>query len=249
MAYRKRASIKKRSSRKRVSKSKMSMPSKTERKRHALTTDYAKALLDPVSGPLVGVPQFVPIDTHRARVKAIGTVSTTTGALNVFFNPCRMGSNNAGPILYGTENSASALTEASNIIAINSNAEHSNADYQISGNGEDITNGDGVRSRVVAAMIRVTNVSSDNVRDGVFHALHENHHKTLEDMTLAQISTQNNSIVVSAADGKPVTLLYRPVKPQEVDEWQKTPWHLPGKRHCLLPKLWTARSSMLIRVT
>jgi len=78
-------------------------------------------------------------------------------------------------------------------------------------------------------MIRVCNVSAVQTRGGVFTALHEPHHKTLEDFDLAQLSSNSKSIIRPAGDGGFITLLYRPVKPEEVEEWQISPLGLPGQ--------------------
>ena len=89
MAYKKRKSVsRKRTTRKSTTKRRAATPRSRAKstKAMALKTDYARAVLDPKRGPLVGVPQFVPIDTHRARVKAIATVTTTTGTLDAFLN-------------------------------------------------------------------------------------------------------------------------------------------------------------------
>jgi len=198
-------------------------------------TGYARALLDPKDGPLVGVPQFVPIDTHRVRARAIGTFSTGTanGSARIFFNPVRMVSNgNAGdaPVVVYTDAGINAVNDATSSLArFTSNVPHAPGDFQDPGLTGAITNGDGIKARVVGAMIRVCNVSAVQTRGGVYTALHEPHHKTLETFTLEDLSKNTKAIIRPAGDGGYVSLLYRPVKPEEVEEWQTNARTLPGQ--------------------
>jgi len=196
-------------------------------------TGYVRALMDPKDGPLVGVPQFVPIDTHRVRARAIGTIQTgDSGSARIFFNPCRMTSNNETegvPVQYWTNAGTGAVTDASGALRFSSNVTYSQSDFQDTDNTGTIDNGDGIKARVVGAMIRVCNVSAVQTRGGVFTALHEPHHKTLETFTLDELSKNSKSIIRPAGDGGYVSLLYRPVKPEEVEEWQIGPFVVPGQ--------------------
>ncbi len=192
-------------------------------------TGYARALLDPKDGPLVGVPQFVPIDTHRVRTRAIGSLTTATGNARIFFNPCRMAAKDVGPIVYYTNVGTGNATSATGSQFIQSNVSHTATEFQDHDNNGSITNGDGIKSRVVGAMIRVCNVSAVQTRGGVFTALHEPHHKTVESFDLTDLSNDAKSIIRPAGDGGYVTLLYRPVKPEEVEDWQINPRVLPGQ--------------------
>lgn len=200
-------------------------------------TGYARALLDPKDGPLVGVPQFVPIDTHRVRTRAIGVINSVGGSARIFFNPARMVADNASAVkVFGHHNSqkiTAAINESSaNALTFSSNAPYAVSDFQATDviNPGTINNGDGVKARVVGAMIRVCNVSSVQTRGGVFTALHEPHHKTLEDFDLAQLSKNTKSIIRPAGDGGYISLIYRPVKPEEVEEWQINPFVVPGQQ-------------------
>jgi len=197
-------------------------------------TGYVRALLDPMNGPLVGVPQFVPIDTHRVRARAIGTFTTDTGSARIFFNPARMVSNasNAAykPVRVWTNAGTGVCDETSASAAhFSINVQHAPADFQDSNNTGSITAGDGIKARVVGAMIRVCNVSAVQTRGGVFTALHEPHHKTLEEFSLDDLSKNTKAIIRPAGDGGYVSLLYRPVKPEEVESWQISPLGLPGQ--------------------
>lgn len=240
MAYAKR-SLKKKTTKKRSSMKRKAPKAKVTSRGRAQSsaphrqTGYARALLDPKDGPLVGVPQFVPIDTHRVRTRAIGVVNTVGGSARIFFNPCRMGASNASAIkvwAFGTTKFTGNINDASNAQeTFHSNAPYANTDYQSTSAATPtvINNGDGVKSRVVGAMIRVCNVSAANTRGGVFTALHEPHHKTLEDFDLAALSKNSKTIIRPAGDGGYISLLYRPVKPEEVEDWQINPFVVPGQ--------------------
>jgi len=201
-------------------------------------TGYVRALLDPKDGPLVGVPQFVPIDTHRERVRAIGTVKTETAtSARIFFNPCRMAAGDIDAIKYKAGTGTGVTTEAG-LLGFQSNASRGHNDFMANGGNPNnqtfaqattITNGDGVKARIVGAMIRVCNVSSVQSRGGVFTALHEPHHKTLENFDLGALSSNSKSIIRPAGDGGYISLLYRPVKPEEVEDWQISPFAVPGQ--------------------
>jgi len=240
MAYAKRT-LKKRTTKKRSSmkrkapKAKVTSRGRAQNSAPHRQTGYVRALLDPKDGPLVGVPQFVPIDTHRVRARSIGTVQTgaTNGHARIFFNPCRMVADSGGsdaPIRVWTNAGTGACNDSSTAAeSFKSNVRHSSADFQDTTHNGIINNPDGVKARVVAAMIRVCNVSASQARGGVFTALHEPHHKSLENFTLDDLSNSSKSIIRPAGDGGYVSLLYRPVKPEEVEEWQTSSRHLPGQ--------------------
>lgn len=249
MAYRKRKSAsRKRTTRKRVTKRRMTAPRKRSLslKATALKTDYARAVLDPKKGPLVGVPQFVPIDTHRARVKAVASVTTTTNTLDAFLNPVRMVANDTAAIrVWDTPRAAEHTATDGRVLPvgsiadsgsrmlngdISSNAQHASTEFQVSTQqGNIVDNHDGVRARVVGCVFKVTCTTNAQSADGNFIALHEKHHKTLEDFAPQDLAKQSNAIVKRCGSGSSVTLLYRPVKPEEVDTWQTSAWKLLGE--------------------
>ena len=237
MAY-----TKKRKSRKSLKSTKSAsmkskMASKTRpmsEKQKALQTGYARALIDPKNGPLVGVPTFVPIDTHRIRSKACGVIKLTNAG-RIFFNPCAMGTNDREVITAYNLSANGTVDDASTAVAfIRSNAPYTSSQYMVTGadtvhvSVSNITNANGVRSRVVGAIFTVRPISNSQVRDGVMTALHEKHHKTLETFTGADMAVQDNAIVKSCSSGSAVSLLYRPVKPEEVDEFQLSGYRLNG---------------------
>ena len=191
--------------------------------------------MDPIKGPLVGVPQFVPINTHRVRARAIGTFQTgTQGEARIVFNPCRMVANNTAPVRVWTNQGDGVINQSLGSAGVaHSNVDYASTDFQAgsSATPNTITNGDGIKARVVGALMRVCNVSSVQTRGGVFTALHEPHHKTVETFTRTELASNTKSIIKPAGDGSYVTLLYRPVKPEEVEDWQISAWTVPGGIH------------------
>jgi hypothetical protein len=175
----------------------------------AMRTGYLQALMNPRTGPLVGIPTFIPIQTQRQRVRAVASLSTTTGELTLNVNPRRFVSNTGAAVRYRT---ADGGTDAEWLAAssVNNNAEHSAGDF---GNGSDL------KARVVALSITVKNVSSLNNRNGMFYALQERHHHNLAGRTSSDASSDAHCKIQSATDGD-ITLLYRPVQPREVEDWQ-----------------------------
>ena len=200
-------------------KSKKSTRKPTDRQK-ALGSPYARAVLNPKDGPLVGVPQFVPIKSHVARVRAIMTHDMTTTGCSIFFNPMGMVANDYKSIVVFANANGSAIDDAdpTGITDANSFAS-ANGTYSIS----DFSGANDLKARVVGAMIRVCNTSNAQVRDGVFTALHEPHHHGLENYTTSDMAKRSESIILPANAGQWVTLKYRTVRPQEVEEWQITP--------------------------
>ena len=205
-------------------KSKKSTRKPTDRQK-ALGTPYARAVLNPKDGPLVGVPQFVPIKSHVARVRSILTHRMAGTGCSIFFNPMGMVANDFKSIVIFNNDNGGAVTDASA-------ASITDANFYAAANGTyasaDFSGANDLKARVVGAMIRVCNTSNAQVRDGVFTALHEPHHHTLEDYTTSELAKRSESIILPANAGQWVTLKYRTVRPQEVEEWQTEPGVLPG---------------------
>merc|ERR1712159_465604 len=170
------------------------------------------------------------------------------GTLDAFLNPVRMVAGDVYPIRCWSVPRASSHTAGDGRVmpigsiddststmtggAINSNAQHLAADFQNNAITSDtVDNHDGVRARVVGCMFKVTCTTNAQSADGNFIALHEKHHKTLEDFSTSDLAKQSNSIVKRCGSGTSVTLLYRPVKPEEVDSWQNSAWKLMGNDH------------------
>lgn len=187
----------------------------------AVQTSYARAVMNPKTGPLVGVPQFVPINSHCVRARCISTYTTSGGEASIFFNPMAMVANDLVGF-GGTSADGGAVKVFATSGAVTDSAPalsvQSNVDYTLS----DFTNGE-MKARVVGAMIRVCNVTADQYRDGVFTALHEMHHHAIEDWTLADMSKQQNAVITPAMGGKWVSLHYRPTRQEEIEEWITTP--------------------------
>ena len=199
-----------------------------------LRTAYARAVLNPRSGPLVGVPQFVPIATHVVRCRAVGDFHDRSGNFSLLFNPMAMVANDARPIqVFNGTSTVNDIAIDADMPAIGANGlpgagnmfanYDSNVDYSTS-----TFSAEGLKARVVGAVIRLCNTSNSHTRDGVFTALHERHHHSLEGSNTTAMAQQNNSIIKPAGDGSWIGLLYRPVRPTEIEDWQLAPGVLPG---------------------
>jgi len=179
---------------------------------------YKEALLNPISGPLVGVPTSVPIDTHRARLKATTTVTVTGGAITVIANPvfglCSdsflsdPATTNVGAINYA---SATSLSVSGGVVVTNSQYTRS----QFAG----LTTSSSVRGRVVAACMRICNVSAANTRNGVFTLFTDPQHNTLQGKTSTNVSSDQKATQYNASTADWHTVTYHPVEPDEVDSW------------------------------
>jgi hypothetical protein len=176
----------------------------------AMRTGYLQALMNPKTGPLVGIPTFIPIQTQRQRVRCVGSISTSTGSLSINVNPRRVVANDSFPVRYLTQDGGNDAEWANISGFLQTNAEHSQSDF---GDGSDL------KARVVALQITVKNVSSLNNRNGMFYAIQERHHHNLADKTSSDVASDAHCKIQSATDGD-VSLLYRPVQPREVEDWQ-----------------------------
>jgi hypothetical protein len=203
---------------------------------------YKEALLNPISGPLVGVPTAVPVDTHRARLKATGTITVTSGKMSCAINPVFALCNDAvpiagtasssyGPIVYNDETylwggPEAVVAEGAGRIAV-ADSILSNANYaylQFAGTGGQASSANtSVRGRVVAACARICNVSSANTRNGVFTLFQDPQHTTLQGRTASVIAKDPKARQFNAATSDWHTVTYHPVEPDEVDGWVWNP--------------------------
>jgi hypothetical protein len=202
-------------------KSKKSTRKPTDRQK-ALGSPYARAVMNPKDGPLVGVPQFVPIKSHVARVRAILTHSMDAKGCSIFFNPMGMVANDYRSIVVYDNAGGTAVSDVDRSTLTGDHFATANGTYSTA----DFGDANDLKARVVGAMIRVCNTSNAQVRDGVFTALHEPHHHSLEDYTQSDMAKRSESIILPANAGQWVTLKYRTVRPEEVEEWQTEPGKL-----------------------
>ena len=194
----------------------MSYSARTVRQQY---NPYKEALLNPISGPLVGVPSAVPVDTHRVRLKATVTLTTTSGALTVLAQPiyalCSdqvplLPSGLVGPLAY----QATDGFAIGNVAAL-SNSPYTNAQFA----GVAAGGASSVRGRVVSACVRICNVSAANTRNGVLTLFTDPQHNTLQSKTAASVATDPKARQYTASTDAWHTMTYHPVDPDEVDGW------------------------------
>lgn len=192
---------------------------------------YRAALLDPIGGPMVGVPTTVPVQTFVTRVKASATITVTTGALALCCQPTYMLSKN-GP---GRTDGASEVA-TSNVggfsgelaasfgtgtvgLAGFSNAPYSASDFiRVAAVGAS-----SVRGRVVSCLFRICNTSAANTRNGTFTTYVDPAHNTLQGVTAATAASSNGGVRYPASTTDWHSILYHPVDPDEVEGWVVDP--------------------------
>lgn len=187
-----------------------------------VSNPYKEAMLNPKDGPLVGVPQLHPVDTHRVRVKSSKVYDNTTGSAVWLVNPlaavCKDGawgnvaSLAGGVVVY--EGNDDTLGIDSEIDA----AQFTNAPYTKSQFAGSVGYGSSVRARVVGFQVTIQNVSSAQDRNGTFTLYQDPRHHTLQSTSQADAAKQDEAVIVSAADGK-ACLTYGVVEPAEADGW------------------------------
>jgi hypothetical protein len=185
---------------------------------------YKEALLNPMTGPLVGVPTTIPIDTHRVRIKVSGQITTTTGNLTILANPVHALCNDAltnidvsgTTQLFGAINyKAGGKIDGNDAYFsyITSNSPYSKSQFA------GYTNSSSVRARVVGATLRICNVSNGNTRNGVFTLLHDTQHNTLQDKFASDAAKDQKAVQFNAGTQDWHNLTYHPTMPEEVDGW------------------------------
>jgi len=183
---------------------------------------YKEALLNPISGPLVGVPTTVPVDTYRVRIKAQANFDIIGGAGCIFANPFAALCNDpvpVSPLVPGLHGAAillgnTTITNTAVAAQVLSNAPFARA--QFAGVDPAVPN---VRGRVVSACLRVCNITADATKNGVFTAFTDPAHNTLQGLTAADVRKQPKSRMYNACGNEWITMLYHPVEPDEVDGW------------------------------
>lgn len=179
----------------------------------AAANPYKEAMLNPETAPLCGVPQMHPIDTHVVRVQSRKTIQFSGGTGVIIGNPVSAVSNDNSTVVYG---------DASSIWDVNANmlgnGLKTNSPYSASQFAEGgASSGVDVRARVVGYTLKVTNVSDDNSKNGVFTAYQEPQHHTLQGYDNAAAAKKNDAKVISAKGS--IALTYNVADPIEAEGW------------------------------
>ena len=201
--------------------------------RRAKYNAYKEALLNPISGPLVGIPTSVPVDSHRARLKATTTITVTGGSMNLLANPVF---GLCSDLLPSTPGGVGVSIGAFNWInatsfpttgtiggtaAVTTNAQYTRAQFA------GLTNLSSVRGRVVSCCLRICNVSAANTRNGVFTLFTDQQHNTLQAKTPSDVATDPKAQQYNASVPDWHTMTYHPVEPDEADSWVWDPTRGP----------------------
>lgn len=198
---------------------------------------YARALLDPISGPIVGVPTVVPVQTYITRVKASGVVTVTNGKLAIFCQPTYMLSS-TGPGKYD-DTSAQVTTTTIGAIhgvagasmgGVGTNSEVGRVDFQSNAPytaAQFMTNAgltaSSVRGRVVSCIFRICNTSAANDRNGTFTMFVDPAHVSQGGKSATNVIGNPRAVRYNASLPEWHSTLYHPVEPEEVDGWVLSP--------------------------
>jgi hypothetical protein len=173
---------------------------------------YKEAMLNPEAGPLVGVPQMHPIDTHVVRIQSRKTVQCTGGTGIFLANPVSAVANDMSTVIYHSGTYIDTVGSVSLANGLKTNAPYAQSDFAYAA-----PSGSDVRARVVGYTLKITNVSDDNSKNGTFTAYQEPQHHTLQDYTNATAATKNDAKVVSAKGS--IALTYNVADPSEAEGW------------------------------
>lgn len=199
---------------------------------------YATALLNPITGPLVGVPTTVPVQTFVTRVKCSMIVTSATGLMTASLQPVFMLSSDGsggytssagyvassvGPLV--ATNTATAHNPVSGVTAIGSavaNAPYASSDFAAKSTTSNI------RGRVVSAMMRVCNTSAPNDRNGTYTCYVDPGHNTVQGLTSSDVAKNSKSVRYPASSEGWHSVMYHPVDPDEVEGWVLDPYLGPS---------------------
>lgn len=154
--------------------------------------DYARALVNPFTGPLACVPSFPALMTRRMRCWSKGTFTTssTNSFGYILAEPTNMVVNDVDAVACST--AASNVTVAANTVAGDPNIAlfRSNSEYvqaQI-GSGAGL-----VQYRIVAMGIRIRYIGTNLNQGGIINGLHEPDHDTLVGNGISQFDAQTEA--------------------------------------------------------
>ena len=167
---------------------------------------YKRLLEDPVHGEVCGVPTLVGTKTRKVRVRATAVVESNGNSCKLL---CMPHAGMASDVDVVRVAPGDGTVVGNGGVSIRTNAEHINSEFL---DGE-------VKGRLVAAKLCVSNISSQS--NGVLYAACDQNRVDISGYEPVDIVTsikEGNMVVASAQDEK-VTVLYKPSKPEEIDEW------------------------------
>lgn len=151
------------------------------------STDYARCLVNPFSGPLACVPNFPALKSRKFRVWAKGTLSTGSQDIGFIWQDPQLGiNNNVESVFFTTNSFAGNSFEISD--AVNVLGAMTNSDYDSSMIGTA-----GITYRVVASGIRARYIGTELNRGGQLIALSDTNHNSLLNRTIQACDAEINS--------------------------------------------------------
>lgn len=133
--------------------------------------DYARAIGNPMTGPLACIPSFPSLRTRRFRVFSRGTFNTNTAGFGfVVVNPISMLANDVNAVYYSSSGSAFTSPQTIDLAAV-SNSEYTTASF---GTAPGLAQG-----RVVSCCVRIRYIGNELSRGGQILGFSDPDHSTL----------------------------------------------------------------------
>lgn len=171
---------------------------------------YAHVVADPYFGPLIGIPDFPPLNTAVRRMYARGTFTTgaaLSGGFGYIVMMPELGLVNDQQFV--VTSSAGTLVNVLDPTAAGATPAYSNAEFVSAQIGTR-----SLQARVVAAGLRIRNVTSKLARGGQIVGLQEPAHQNLATVpgtvTLANLLSYDESGFFDGASGSWTHITYRP---------------------------------------
>ncbi len=184
----------------------------------ACASKYAKVLEDPFSGATACVPALTNFPTMKHSVRIRGQFSTnpTTGVGMVTFNPFAAMFNTTGSVspIYSTTATATTVTNfvtPQGSIATGVQGTNSNSPYLYT------LGGDSVRCRLVAAGLRIKNVTALLNRGGALTGLETLSHTDLNGRSYGDVLNEDTCEIMNASYNGWTSVTYHPQDEDEFD--------------------------------
>lgn len=173
-------------------------------------TDYARALVNPFTGPLACIPNFPALMSRKVRVWCKGVLDTGTNGVGfICADPNRGACSDVSCVNYTDASFAGTTILTPSTAGVNNG--YSNSDYVLS---QIAVNG--ITFRVVASGIRIRYVGTELDRGGYVVALSDTNHNSLYTRSITLLDAEINSKRFPV-NREWITVVYRAVRDQDDD--------------------------------
>lgn len=173
-------------------------------------TDYARALVNPFTGPLACIPNFPALMSRKVRVWSKGVLETGTNGVGFICADPNRGAVSDVSCVNFTDASFAGTTIVTPATAGVNNG-YSNSDYV---NSQIAVNG--ITFRVVASGIRIRYVGTELDRGGYVVALSDTNHNSLYNRSISALDAEINSKRFPV-NREWITVVYRAVRDADDD--------------------------------